>query len=165
MVFKIIFSSLLFVNIANAVVMEEGHLFKEKQELMTIKDELNDFYEAKELEYQKAKGELEKLEKATIQAEKNIQALRDENKKILKEIKREISNKAMKMYDKMKLGVVVNVFKEMIKNDKMDDVFDILIRLKDKRVMKILKKFDTKTSTIIMQKMRIFKEDNEKITK
>ena len=165
MVFKIILSSLLFVNIANAIVMEEGHLFKEKQELITIKDELNDFYEAKELEYQKAKGELEKLEKATIQAEKNIQALRDENKKILQEIKREISNKAMKMYDKVKLGVVVNVFKEMIKEDKMDDVFDILIRLKDKRVMKILKKFDTKTSTIIMQKMRIFKEDNEKITK
>ena len=68
----------------------------------------------------------------------------------------------MKMYDKMKLGVVINVFNEMINNGEIDEVFDIMIRLKEKRVMKILKKFDTKTSTILMKKMRIYKEEIKK---
>lgn len=57
----------------------------------------------------------------------------------------------------MKLKVAVNIFEQMIKNNKTDEVFDILIRLKTKRVMKILKKFDTKTSKKIMEKMRIVK--------
>ena len=67
----------------------------------------------------------------------------------------------MLMYDKMKLGVVINVFNEMIRNGEIDEVFDIMTRMKEKRVMKILKKFDTKTSTILMKKMRINKEQNK----
>ena len=60
----------------------------------------------------------------------------------------------------MKLGVVINIFNEMIENGQIDEVFDILIRMKEKRVMKILKKFDTATSTLIMKKMHINKEKN-----
>ena len=67
----------------------------------------------------------------------------------------------MLMYDKMKLGVVINVFNEMIRNGEIDEVFDILMRMKEKRVMKILKKFDTETSTLMMKKMRINKEKNK----
>jgi len=49
----------------------------------------------------------------------------------------------------------------MISNGEIDEVFDIMMRMKEKRVMKILKKFDTKTSTILMKKMRINKETNK----
>jgi hypothetical protein len=66
------------------------------------------------------------------------------------------------MYDKMKLGVVINIFNEMIANGEINEVFDIMIRMKDKRVMKIMKKFDSKTSTILMKKMRILKEKPKK---
>ena len=162
---KISFFIILFQVFASAVVMPEGNLYREKQELMAVKDELNEFYELKELEYQKQKAELEAIHKKIKQDEENIIKVRDENQKILDEINRVITSKAMSMYDKMKLGVVVNIFNEMINEGKIDEVFDILIRMKDKRVMKILKKLDTKTATILMEKMRILKEDQEKSKK
>ena len=161
MLFKISAILLLISTLLNAAIMEEGSLFKEKQELMEIKDELNEFYEAKELDYQRSKAQLESIQKGIKIEELSIRTLRDENQKILDEIKRVITTKSMTMYDKMKLGVVVNIFNEMIKNGEINEVFDIMIRLKEKRVMKILKKFDTKTSTILMKKMRIKKEENK----
>ena len=161
MLFRLIILLFLFINTSYAVVMQEGTLFKEKQELMAVKDELNEFYEAKELDYQRRKAELETIAKQIQAEEKNIKALRDENKNILDEINRVITTKAMTLYDKMKLGVVVNVFNEMIKDGEIDEVFDIMIRLKQKRVMKILKKLDTKISTILMKKMRIYKDEKE----
>jgi len=154
---KYLFILFLITN-SFGVVMQEGSLFKEKQELMAVKDELNEFYELKELEYQKRKAELEKLHKQIKSNEENIVKIRDENQKILDEINRTIVTKAMNMYDKMKLGVVVNIFNEMIKDGKIDEVFDIMIRMKEKRVMKILKKLDTEVSTIIMKKMRDHKD-------
>ena len=164
MLFKVFTFLFIFSTFLTAAIMEEGSLFKEKQELMEIKDELNEFYEAKELDYQRSKAELEDIQKDIKIEELSIRTLRDENQKILDEIKRVISTKSMTMYDKMKLGIVVNIFNEMIKNGEINEVFDIMIRLKEKRVMKILKKFDTKTSTILMKKMRIKKEEDENKT-
>jgi len=161
MVTKILLFTFLLLNFANAVSVKESSLYKEKQELIAVKDELNEFYEIKELEYQKNKSELEKLQKDIKQAENIILDTKKSNQKILDEINRVITSKATLMYDKMKLGVVINVFNEMIRNGEIDEVFDIMIRMKDKRVMKILKKFDTKTSTILMKKMRINKEQNK----
>lgn len=162
---RIIFKySLLIIFLSTysyAVVMQEGNLYREKQELMAVKDELNEFYEAKELEYQKQKAELETIHRKIKLDEENTIKVRDENQKILDEINRVITTKAMKMYDKMKLGVVVNIFNKMIENGEIDEVFDILIRMKEKRAMKILKKLDAETSTIIMKKMRILKEEKK----
>ena len=158
---KIIIGLLLCFNISYAVIMEEGSLYKEKQELMAVKDELNEFYESKELEYQKRKAELENIHKKIKDDEEHIIKARDEKQKILDEINRVISSKAMLMYDKMKVGVVVNIFKEMLKNDEFDEVFDIIVRLKNKRAMVILKKLDTKVATKLMQKMRSYKSENK----
>ncbi|MEA3383904.1 MAG: hypothetical protein U9Q20_04405 [Campylobacterota bacterium] len=160
--FKLFILISLSYNILFAIVMEEGNLYKEKQELMAVKDELNEFYESKELEYQKRKAELENIHKKIKDDEENIIKIRDKNQKTLDEINRVISSKAMLMYDKMKVKIVVNIFKEMIKNDELDEVFNILIRLKDKRAMVILKKLDTKVSTKLMKQM---KEHEEKIKK
>ncbi len=140
-------------------IQSSGVIYKQTQELISVKDELNEFYEIKELEYQKNKSQLEKIQKDIQKSEQSIQDIRDENQKILDEINRVITSKAMLMYDKMKLGVVINIFNEMIGNGEIDEVFDILIRMKEKRVMKILKKFETKISTLLMKKMRIYKED------
>jgi len=159
--FKIVLVFILLTGYLYGIKDTGSVYYKEKEELLAIKDELNEFYETKELEYQKNKAELEKIQKEILKAEKNIKNLKEENDKTLQEIKREITSKAMRMYDKMKLGVVVNVFNEMINNGEIDEVFDIMIRMKEKRVMKILKKLDTKTSTLIMKKLRILKEENE----
>lgn len=155
---KILLLLAFFQVFSFAAVMQEGALYKEKQELMAVKDELNEFYELKELEYQKRKAELEKIHKQIKQDEENIIKVRDDNQKILDEINRTIVSKTMSLYDKMKLGVVVNVFNEMIKNGEIDEVFDIMIRMKEKRVMKIMKKLDTEVSTILMKKMREHKD-------
>ena len=162
---KVILASLLCFGILNAVIMEEGSLYKEKQELMAVKDELNEFYESKELEYQKRKAELENIHKKIKDDEENIIKIRDEKQKLLDEINRVISSKAMLMYDKMKVGIVVNVFKEMLKNDEFDEVFDIIVRLKNKRAMVILKKLDTKVATKLMKKMKHYKEEDKINTK
>jgi len=162
MLIKITLSLFLIFNFTHAITTKEGVLYKEKQELLAVKDELNEFYEIKELDYQKNKAELEKLQKAIKLSENNILEIKKNNQEILDEINRVITTKAMLMYDKMKLGVVVNVFNEMINNGEIDEVFDIMMRMKEKRVMKILKKFDTKTSTILMKKMRINKQQKEK---
>ena len=159
MYFKVLLFVFLMINFSHAAATKEGALYKEKQELIAVKDELNEFYEIKELEYQENKAELERLQLEIKNSEDRISKTKEENQKILDEINRVITNKAMLMYDKMKLGVVVSVFNEMIESGEIDEVFDIMVRMKDKRVMKILKKFDTETSTILMKKMRIDKEN------
>ena len=159
MYLKFLLFALLISNLSYAAATKEGALYKEKQELIAVKDELNEFYEIKELEYQKNKSELEQLQLDIKNSEQRIKNTKEENQKILDEINRVITNKAMLMYDKMKLGVVVNVFNEMIESGEIDEVFDIMMRMKEKRVMKILKKLDTDTSTILMKKMRIDKEN------
>ena len=148
---------LLLFSYTFAIVMPEGNLYKEKMELIKVKDELNEFYETKELEYLKKKQKLEK-EYAKLQKElKKYEKIKQQSQNKLDRINREEVTKTIKLYDKMKLKVAVNIFERMIKQGQLDEVFDILIRLKTKRVMKILKKFDTKTSTKIMKKMRIIK--------
>jgi len=159
---KILLGLIFIVNLSYGVTTKEGALYKEQQELMIIKDELNEFYEIKELEYQKNKAELLSLQKSIKKDEQSIIDTKKANQEVLDEINRVITSKAMLMYDKMKLKIVINVFNEMIENGELDEVFDIMLRMKEKRVMKILKKLDTKTSTLIMKKMRIIKEKNQK---
>jgi flagellar motility protein MotE (MotC chaperone) len=159
---KILLSLFILVTLPHAVMTKEGELFKEKQELRAVKDELNEFYEIKELEYQKNKAELEKIQRIIKKDEQSILDTKKANQKILDEINKVITSKVMLMYDKMKLSVVIDVFNEMISNGEIDEVFDIMMRIKEKRVMKILKKFEPKTSTILMKKMRINKEKNQK---
>ena len=153
--------TLLLSNLAIALSINNSDLYKEKQELIEIKDELNEFYENKELDYLKQKKELEKLQKNIQEEEKTIAKEKEDKQKILDEINRVITSKAMNMYDKMKLGVVLNIFNEMLNDGKIDEVFDIMIRMPEKRTMKIMKKLDSKTSTILMDKMRINKKQEK----
>jgi len=159
---KIVFFILLIINQLYASNLQQGDIYKEKQELLDVKDELNKFYETKELEYQKNKTELENIHKAIQASELNIQKLKDKNEKILQEIKGELANKAIRMYDKMKPKMVANIFTEMVNNGKIDQVFDIMIRMKEKNVIKLMKKLDIQTSTLVMEKMKILKEQTNK---
>lgn len=144
-----------------AISNQDSAYFKEKEELLSVKDELNEFYETKELEYQKNKASLEKIQQEILQAEKNIQEIKEENEKILKEIQRELVEKSIRMYDKMKPNIVVNIFTEMVQSGKIEQVFDIIVRMQEKNVIKIMKKLDTKTSALLMEKMQILKQENQ----
>jgi molybdopterin converting factor small subunit len=144
--------------------MQEGEFYKEKQEILTLKQTLSDFYNQKEKEYKKQKKELKDILAKIEINKKEIEKLKNQNEKIKKEITRKVVDKTIVYYDKMKVKVALNIFKKMIKDGKFNEVFDIIIRLKQKRVLTLLKKFDVPTKTKIMQKMKEYKY-KEKLNK
>jgi flagellar motility protein MotE (MotC chaperone) len=158
---KILLVGLLIVLPLYGAVMQEGEFVKQKRELSKLKKELDDFYKLKEKEYQQNKQELQTIDMDIKKQFEEIQQLRDENKKILDEIEMKITSKAMTLYGKMKVKVVYKILQEKIDNGNINDVFDIIIRLKDKRVMKLMKMFDTKTSNELMNMISEYKSNNE----
>lgn len=158
---KILFI-LIFINLnIYATIMQEGEFVKEKQELIKLKQELDEFYKNKEKEYKKNNDELLSLDKQIQEKIDLNEQIKKDNEKILKEIKLEITSKAMTLYGKMKIKIVKNILQEKLNNGEFNEVFDIIIRLKDKRVMELLKKFDTKTSTELMNKLKNYKKNKE----
>ena len=153
---------LVFIINLNGVMMKEGEFVKQEQELNSLKQELDEFYKNKEKEYKKHKNELLLLDKQIQGKLDEVEKTKKANEKILKEIKLEITSKAMTLYGKMKIKVVKNILQEKLDNKEFNEVFDIIIRLKDKRVMELLKKFDTKTSTKLMNKLKNYKKNKGK---
>ena len=135
--------------------MQEGEFVKQKQELIKLKQDLDEFYKSKEEEYKKNKNDILQVEKKIENNLAKIKKIKDENLKILNEINLTIQNKAITLYSKMKLKILLNILNEKINVGQINEVFDIIIRLKDKRVMNLLKKFDTKISTELMDRINI----------
>ncbi len=153
------FTAILFIcfSLLNASVMEEGEFYKEKQELIVLKQDLNEFYNKKETKYLEHKKELENILAKIELTKKDIEDIKKENQKIKDEIMRVVVGRTITMYDKMKVKVVLDIFNTMITNGKINEVFDIIVRLKQKRVLELLKKFDVPTKTLIMTKMKDYK--------
>jgi len=160
---RIIILGLFFLlHLSNAAVMQEGEFVKERMELEKLKKELDIFYKEKETQY---KAQLAELQALDTQIKSNLQAIEDTKKandKVLAEIELKIKSKAMNLYGKMKEKLVYKILQEKIDNGNINDVFDIIVRLKDKRVMKLMKMFDTKTSTELMNMMSEYKKSKGK---
>lgn len=155
------FFALFFSIHTYGAVMQQGEFIREKGEIQKLKKDLDLFYKDKELGYKKQKDELVALDKEIKAKLDKIEAIKVENQKILDEIDRKVVDKSMMLYEKMKLKVVFNILKEKADNGNLNDVFDIMIRLKEKRVMELLKLFDTKTATELMDKMKNHKSKNK----
>ena len=63
----------------------------------------------------------------------------------------------------MKIKVVKKILQKKIDDGEINDVFDIMIRLKDKRVMKLLKMFDVDTSTQLMDMISKYKNKQKEV--
>ena len=163
MIKKSILILILIFTYSNARLMEEANFVKETQELTKLKNELDEFYKIKEEEYKKNKSELLKIDKDIQIRLDAITKTKLENKKILDEITLKITSKAMTMYSKMKLKIVKNILEEKINAGQINEVFDIITRLKTKRVMNLLKKFDTQTSTKLMDMLKNYKKNEGNI--
>jgi len=157
----LILISFLIVSYSSAEIIQDGKFVKEKQELIKLKNELDEFYKIKENEYKKNKSKLLSLDKDIQEKLDLIEKTKKDNQKILDEISLKISNKAILMYSKMKIKIVKNIMEEKIAAGQINEVFDIITRLKTKRVMELLKKFDTKTSTKLMDMLEDNKEKKE----
>ena len=155
--FFILFGTLVF-----AVEETSSSLTKQRIEVMDLKKELNNFYKEKETEYQQRKKELEGI-LAQIEKERNtIQKLHDKDLEILQDIKLEVENKTSKIYNAMKPKNAADIFNQMIGEGKIEDVFDIMIKLKENNVTQIMKFLTIENASMITQKIENFSVEKQK---
>ena len=154
---------LIFLSIClNANEDTSSSLTRQKFEVIELKKELNNFYKEKEQEYQERKKELESI-LAQIQKEKSgIKNLHDKNLEILQDIKLEIESKTSKIYNSMKPKIAADIFNQMISEGKIDDVFDILIKLKESNVTQIMKFLSVSNASVVTQMLENYNIKNEK---
>ena len=159
MIKYIILLTILF-NFAFSETMQEGEFVKEKQEIAALKAELTDFYKQKEEEYLLRKKELEDLLK-TINAQKQeIKELYEKNKKILDDIEGKVASKTTNIYNSMKPKVAAGIFNQMIDDGKINDVFDIILKIKEKKVTQLMKFLGAENSAILTKMLHDYKIEN-----
>lgn len=129
-------------------------LIKQKIEIKELKKELNIFYNKKEEEYQARKKELETLLAKVESERKEIKALHDSNLQILKDIKGEVQSKTAKIYNKMKPKIAAGIFNQMIIDGKIEDVFDIILKLKESNVTALMKFLSPKNASMLTQMLK-----------
>ena len=153
---------ILLGTFAFGVEETSSSLTKQRIEVMDLKKELNVFYKEKETEYQQRKKELEGI-LAQIEKERNaIQKLHDKNLEILQDIKLEVENKTSKIYNSMKPKNAADIFNQMIGEGKIEDVFDIIIKLKENNVTQIMKFLTIENASMITQKIENFSVEKQK---
>ncbi len=132
-------------------------LTRQKLEVLELKKELTNFYEEKESEYQENKKELEDILTQIEKEKKEIKELHDRNALLLKEIKLEIDSKTAKIYNNMKAKNAADIFNNMIADGKIDDVFAIILRIKETQATQILKFLTVENSSIITYMLEEYK--------
>ena len=153
---------MLFGTLLFAVEETSSSLTKQRIEVMDLKKELNNFYKEKETEYQQRKKELEGI-LAQIEKERNtIQKLHDKDLEILQDIKLEVENKTSKIYNAMKPKNAADIFNQMIGEGKIEDVLDIMIKLKENNVTQIMKFLTIENASMITQKIENYSTQKEK---
>ena len=146
----------------NAAVETSSSLTKQKMEVLELKNELNNFYNEKEKEYQRQKKELEEILTKTEQEKVEIKRLYEKNDEILKEIRSEVVKKSIRVFELMKAKVAAEIFDQMILEGKIDDVFDIIVRLKEANVSNIMKTMSLENSSRLIQKLERYNKDKQK---
>ncbi|MCT7491935.1 hypothetical protein [Aliarcobacter cryaerophilus] len=146
----------------NAAVETSSSLTKQKMEVLELKNELNNFYNEKEKEYQRQKKELEDVLTKIEQEKAEIKRLYEKNDEILKEIRSEVVKKSIRVFELMKAKVAAEIFDQMILEGKIDDVFDIIVRLKEANVSNIMKTMSLENSSRLIQKLERYNKDKQK---
>ena len=80
----------------------------------------------------------------------------------MQDIKAEVESKTSKIYNAMKPKNAADIFNQMIDEGKIEDVFDILLKLKENNVTQILKFLSVTNASIITQKLENYNIENEK---
>ncbi|WP_123377684.1 MotE family protein [Aliarcobacter butzleri] len=161
MIYKFLILTIFFVIQINAVETSSS-LTRQKMEVLELKNELNNFYNEKEKEYQTQKKELENL-LAQVEKEKaENKRLHDKNLALLKDIRAEVQSKTVKIYDGMKAKNAAEIFDQMINEGKIEDVFDIILRLRESNVTQILKFLTVTNASRLTQKLEKYNLDKDK---
>lgn len=108
------------------------------------------------------KKELEVIQ-AKIEKEKNeIQRIHDKNLALLQDIRNTVESKTAKIYNSMKPKIAASIFDEMINEGKIDDVFDIILKLKEKNVTALMKFLSVQSAMLITEKLENFNVNDVK---
>jgi len=148
---KIILSLFLTTLLLNAATGESNSLVKQRKAVMDLKKELNEFYLKKEKEYQKQKLDIKKLLAQVENEKREIEDLYNKNKNILNDIEGAIGSKTSKIYNSMKPKRAAQIFDKMIEDGKIEDVFDIILKLKEKKVTLLLNSLSVENAAILTQ--------------
>ena len=135
---KILIGTFLFISTIYANQGESNSLVKQRKEVLDLKKELNDFYMKKEKEYKKQKLEIKKILTQVENEKKEIESLFNRNKEILNDIEGAVGSKNSKIYNSMKPKRAALILDKMIEDGKIEDVFDIILKLKEKQVTLML---------------------------
>jgi hypothetical protein len=79
-----------------------------------------------------------------------------------KDIRAEVQSKTVKIYDGMKAKNAAEIFDQMINEGKIEDVFDIILRLRESNVTQILKFLTVTNASRLTQKLEKYNLDKEK---
>lgn len=142
------------LSIMYAAPKGELSYIKQKDEIIALKKELTLFYNKKEEEYQKQKKELETLLLKLDKEKKEIAQLHEQNKIILQDIQGEVVTKTAKIYNKMKPKVAAAILNQMMEEGKVEDVFDIILKLKEKNVTSLMKFLSVPNAALLTQKLK-----------
>ncbi|PPK61141.1 MotE family protein [Malaciobacter marinus] len=135
---------------------------KQRIEIRELKKELNEFYNTKEAEYKQRKKELEDLLSKIEKEKDEIQKLRDQNLEILQDIKGEVKTKTAKIYNNMKPKVSAEIFNKMIDDGNINEVFDIILKLKEKKVTLIMRYLSIKNASQLTLMLKEFNDNKTK---
>lgn len=156
-----VFIFLLFFNIFLEANETSSSLTRQKIEVLELKNELNNFYNEKEKEYQERKKELEGTLAKIEEQKKEIEVLYKKNDDLLKDIRAEIKKKTIIIFERMKAKNAAEIFDQMILEGKIEDVFDIIVRLKETNVSTIMKFLNVQNSSILVQKLERYNKDKD----
>ncbi len=159
---RVVLFSILFLNIMFCADESTSKFLKQKIEIRELKKDLNSFYTKKEEEYKQRKQELDAI-LAKIEKEKaDIEKIRNQNLEILQDIKGEVQTKTAKIYNNMKPKVTAEIFNKMIDEGNIDDVFDIILKLKEKKVTLIMKFLSVKNASMLTLMLKDYNNQNKK---
>lgn len=162
MLSKIFFISCFCTTLLFCAQESTSDLIKQKIEIRELKKELNDFYNKKETEYKQRKKELQDILTKIEKDKEEIKNTRDSNLKILQDIKGEVSSKTSKIYNNMKPKVSAQIFDKMIEEGNIQDVFDIILKLKEKKVTLILKFLNVNNASQLTLMLKEYAKKNIK---
>lgn len=143
----------------SAAPQDEMSNIKEKNEIIALKEELTSFYNKKESDYQKSKQELEQLLKKIEKEKKEVEEMRQQNEILLKDIQGEVGAKIAKIFDKMKPKIAATIFNQMMDEGKVEDVFDIILKLKESNVTALMKFLNVEHAALLTEKLKNYNKN------
>ncbi|HJE02288.1 hypothetical protein AAX26_00273 [Aliarcobacter thereius] len=158
------FRFLIFIVLIISLNADEtsSALTKQKMEVLQLKEDLTQFYNKKEKENEEFLKSIKEIEVKVEEDKKNIENLIAKNEELIKEIRNEITLKTTKIYEQMKPKIAAQIFDQMILEGKVEEVFDIIIRLKESNVSNIMKTLNIESASILTFMLENFKKEEKR---